>query len=65
MRTRLPDIFDPDLYRGVRRPVAEAETLPAWCYTSPEFYAREVDRIFGRGTPPGEVASYLVHELAA
>ena len=43
------DIFDPDLYRGVRRPVAEAETLPAWCYTSPEFYAREVDRIFGRG----------------
>jgi beta-lysine 5,6-aminomutase beta subunit len=24
-----------------------------------------VDRIFGRGTTPGEVASYLVHELAA
>jgi beta-lysine 5,6-aminomutase beta subunit len=23
-----------------------------------------VDRIFGRGTTPGEVASYLVHELA-
>jgi beta-lysine 5,6-aminomutase beta subunit len=22
-----------------------------------------VDRIFGRGTTPGEVASYLVHEL--
>ena len=24
-----------------------------------------VDRIFGRGTTPGEVASYLVHELAS
>jgi beta-lysine 5,6-aminomutase beta subunit len=24
-----------------------------------------VDRIFGRGTTPGEVASYLVHELVA
>ena len=23
-----------------------------------------VDRVFGRGTTPGEVASYLVHELA-
>ena len=22
-----------------------------------------VDRVFGRGTTPGEVASYLVHEL--
>jgi beta-lysine 5,6-aminomutase beta subunit len=22
-----------------------------------------VDRIFGRGTTPGEVASYLVHEM--
>ena len=24
-----------------------------------------VDKIFGRGTTPGEVASYLVHALAA
>jgi len=24
-----------------------------------------VDRIFGRGTTPGEVASYLAHALAA
>jgi beta-lysine 5,6-aminomutase beta subunit len=31
-----------------------------------EFQAAElgVDRIFGKGTTPGEVASYLVHELA-
>jgi phenylpropionate dioxygenase-like ring-hydroxylating dioxygenase large terminal subunit len=43
------DLFDPAHYRGVRRPVAEAETLPAWCYTSPEFHAREVERIFTPG----------------
>jgi choline monooxygenase len=43
------DIFDPAHYRGVRRPVAEAETLPAWCYTSPEFHAREAERVFARG----------------
>ena len=24
-----------------------------------------VDRVFGRGTTPGEVASFLVHELVA
>ena len=41
-----PSIFDPRLYEAVRRPLAEAHTLPAWCYTSPEFYAREVERIF-------------------
>src|SRR5262245_65041817 len=43
------DLFDPAYYQSVRRPVGEAETLPAWCYTSPEFYAREVERIFLRG----------------
>jgi phenylpropionate dioxygenase-like ring-hydroxylating dioxygenase large terminal subunit len=43
------DAFDPAVYRGVRRPIDAAETLPAWCYTSPEFYAREMERIFARG----------------
>ena len=42
------NILDPALYEKVRRPVMEAEQLPAWCYTSPEFYEREVDRIFMR-----------------
>ena len=42
------NILDPALYEKVRRPVMEAELLPAWCYTSPEFYEREVDRIFMR-----------------
>ncbi|HLI11685.1 MAG TPA: aromatic ring-hydroxylating dioxygenase subunit alpha [Alphaproteobacteria bacterium] len=39
-------IFDPEHYRNVRLPTLEAETLPIWCYTSREFYDREVERIF-------------------
>ena len=38
--------FDPKHFEGVRRPLDEAETMPPWVYTSDEFYAREVDRIF-------------------
>jgi phenylpropionate dioxygenase-like ring-hydroxylating dioxygenase large terminal subunit len=41
-------VFDPSTYEPVRRPLAEAECLPAWCYTAQEFYDREVDRIFLR-----------------
>src|SRR5258706_15734657 len=40
------DIFDSRHYQRVRRPALEAESLPPWCYTAPEFYDREVDRIF-------------------
>src|SRR5262245_4999857 len=40
------DMFDPRHYAAVRRPLLDAETLPAWCYTSPDFYRREVERIF-------------------
>src|SRR5262245_13417678 len=40
------DLFDPRHYEAVRRPLLDAETLPAWCYTSPAFYRREVERIF-------------------
>lgn len=42
------DIFAPELYAGVRRPLLEASTLPPWCYTSPRFYERERERIFLR-----------------
>src|SRR5262245_44801147 len=38
--------LDPRHYDGVRRPFETAETLPAWCYTSPAFYRRETERIF-------------------
>jgi phenylpropionate dioxygenase-like ring-hydroxylating dioxygenase large terminal subunit len=43
------DLFDPACYAAVRLPVARAETLPGWCYTSPEFHVRELQRIFSRG----------------
>jgi len=36
------DLFDPRHYANVRKPVMQAETLPAWCYTSVTFYQREV-----------------------
>ena len=40
------ELFNPKHYEGVRRPLLEAETMPAWCYTSPAFYRREVERIW-------------------
>ena len=40
------DLLDPNAYAAVRRPLLEAETLPPACYTSPEFYRREVSNIF-------------------
>lgn len=40
------DLFHPDHYREQRRPLAEARTLPAWCYTSDAFHRRERERIF-------------------
>jgi choline monooxygenase len=40
------ELFDPRHYATVRKPLLEAETLPPWCYTSPAFYRREVDRIW-------------------
>lgn len=39
-------MFDPATYAEVRKPLLEARTLPAWCYTSEEFYRREVERVF-------------------
>ena len=39
-------IFDPKHYEGVRKPLLEAETMPPFTYTSPEFYQREVERIW-------------------
>lgn len=40
------NIFDPRLFAATRRPVMEASGLPGLCYTSPEWYEREVERIF-------------------
>jgi phenylpropionate dioxygenase-like ring-hydroxylating dioxygenase large terminal subunit len=40
------NIFDPAHYSDVRLPIMEASLLPPWCYTSREFYEREVREIF-------------------
>lgn len=40
------DLFDPKHYAAVRRPLLDAETMPAWCYSSEAFYGREIDRLF-------------------
>ena len=40
------NLFDARTYEGVRRPLLEAETLPPECYTSDDFFKREVDTIF-------------------
>jgi choline monooxygenase len=39
-------LFDPRMYDGIRRPLAQAETLPPQCYVSEEFFRREVENIF-------------------
>lgn len=41
-------LFDPSHYAGVRKPLAQAQTLPPWCYTSEAFFRREVETIFLR-----------------
>ncbi|MCC7273751.1 MAG: aromatic ring-hydroxylating dioxygenase subunit alpha [Alphaproteobacteria bacterium] len=40
------DLFAPALYEDVRRPIGLASNLPNWCYTSPAFFERELERIF-------------------
>jgi phenylpropionate dioxygenase-like ring-hydroxylating dioxygenase large terminal subunit len=39
-------MFSPATYAGVRKPVERATTLPPHCYTSPEWYRAEVERVF-------------------
>ena len=67
-----PDgLFAPSSYGGVRRGLLEAETMPAWCYTSERFYRREVERIFmkvwnfiGRGDRIAKAGDYFTLEFA-
>lgn len=44
----MQNIFAPEHYAGVRRPLHQASSLPPWCYTSNEWHAREVAEIFRR-----------------
>jgi choline monooxygenase len=65
------NLFDPALYSGVRRPLAQASPMPAWCYTSQAFYEREVERVFrkswnpvGRESDIPKNGDYFTTELA-
>ena len=40
------DTLQTDIFQNVRKPALEAETLPPECYTSREFFDREVKHIF-------------------
>jgi choline monooxygenase len=44
----LRGIFSSETYAETRRPLAEASTLPHWCYHDPEWYAREEETILKR-----------------
>ena len=53
-------IFDPQNFVDQRKPLLEASPLPAFCYTSDEWYRREVENVFmkewlylGRQCDPG------------
>ncbi|NKB59133.1 MAG: Rieske 2Fe-2S domain-containing protein [Alphaproteobacteria bacterium] len=64
------DLFNPARYARVREPAARAVPLPNWCYTSPEFYMREVERIFmkvwnyvGHASQIPEAGDYFTIEI--
>ncbi|MDP1906812.1 MAG: hypothetical protein Q8K85_00830, partial [Hyphomicrobium sp.] len=40
------DLFDPGRYERVRKPLLDAEGLPADCYTDPRFLQRELGAVF-------------------
>jgi phenylpropionate dioxygenase-like ring-hydroxylating dioxygenase large terminal subunit len=63
--------FDPRHFSRVRRPLPEASHLPAWCYTSDEFYRRETERVFrkawnflGRADRIAKPGDYFTAEIA-
>lgn len=39
-------IFSAEHYEACRRPLHQASPLPGWCYTSAEWYERELDTLF-------------------
>lgn len=40
------NIFESRQYDPTRRPLSDAETLPHWVYTDPQWHEREVDKLF-------------------
>ena len=64
-------LFDPATYRALRRPLAEAATLPPGCYTSQAFFDREVSEVFlkswnliGRTDYVPDIGDYFTHSIA-
>ena len=39
-------IFNPEDFNALRKPLLEASTLPAHCYTEADFYQGEMDKVF-------------------
>lgn len=62
-------MFSAESYTDVRKPLLEASTLPPQCYTSDEFFERELDRCFlphwqfvGREEQLAEPGQFFCHE---
>jgi len=65
------EMFQAASYEGLRLSAGESETLPPWCYTSPEFFRAEIDCIFrrswnffGRVDQVPNPGDYFTRELA-
>ena len=64
------DIFDPRNFAEVRKPCLEASGLPGYCYTSEDWYRREIETIFmkdwllvGRADQIPKVGDYIVEDI--
>ncbi len=65
-------MFDQNHYLENRKPLLQAQTLPSHCYTSNEFFEREVEQIFsptwqfvGRVDELAEAGDFLVVDSKA
>lgn len=63
------NLIQPETSDAVRKPLLEASTLPAHCYTSEEFHQREIEQIFlanwqlaGRMEQVSEPGQYFCYE---
>ncbi len=51
---------DESAWSGTRKPLSEALSLPAACYTDADFFALEQQRVFGTGWVPVAIADQVV-----
>jgi hypothetical protein len=58
------EIFEPQHYEAVRRPLLEAETLSIWCYTRPAIAGKS--NVFGgRSALASSIAAQMVAFVAS